>query len=172
MAQPRRTAPLLLLYGSDTLLIALMLFLPFIDRRWQFPKCKSYSTQRTFWGILAAVLMLLFVINPGEFVFILYTLLLVALPEEWFFRAYFMQRVASVSGNQWLANILTSALFAVLHMPTQGWFGLSVFVPSLMLGWIYQQRKDIVLVILLHALANIVYLMYLREALTNLAKFL
>jgi membrane protease YdiL (CAAX protease family) len=156
----------------DTLLVALMLFLPFIDGYWSVPRLKGYKYQSSFWLVLIGVVVFILVIKPGEFNLALYTLLLVALPEEWFFRVYFMTRVETLSENKWTANIATSTLFAVLHVPTQGWLGLTVFVPSLILGWIYQQRQDFVLVILLHAMANIVYLMYFREALTNLAEFI
>ena len=147
----------------DTLLIAMMLLLPFIDRQWALPGFCTYRYRPAIWGALTAAIVLIAVFNSDSVYFILYTLLLVALPEEWFFRAYFLQRLERLWTNRWAANIATSALFAVLHVPTQGMFGMSVFVPSLILGWLYQQRRDIVLVILLHALANLVYLTYLQE---------
>ena len=144
-----------------------MLFLPFLDSQWQVPKYKAYAYQWIIWLVLIGSVSLILVANPDKLNFILYTILLVSLPEEWFFRAYFIQRVESFGFNRMSANIATSALFSIMHIPTQGWFGLNVFIPSLVLGWLYQQRQDIIMVILLHALSNLVYLLYLKEMFLN-----
>jgi membrane protease YdiL (CAAX protease family) len=148
----------------DTLLVAFMLFLPMLDRHWAFAKAVSYRQRRMLLATLIVSMFFILIAHPNALNFILFTLLLVALPEEWFFRAYFMQRVESVTGNQWWANVMTSVLFALLHVPTQGWYGLSVFIPSMILGWFYQQHRDLVVVVLLHTLSNLVYLLYLHEA--------
>jgi membrane protease YdiL (CAAX protease family) len=82
-------------------------------------------------------------------------LFVAALPEEWFFRAYFMDRL----GKGWRDNVLASLLFSVLHGLTQGWLiALLVFAPSLFYGWLYQRTRDLPLVILVHALSNLVYI--------------
>lgn len=147
----------------DTFLVALMLFLPFIDQSWSVPNSKPYKYRSILRLFLIGVACLILILIPNKLNFILSTILLVALPEEWFFRAYFMQRVGSTHGYLWESNIVTSVLFAVLHVPTQGWIGLSVFFPSLVLGCLYQQHRDIVVVILLHSLLNIFYILFLRE---------
>jgi membrane protease YdiL (CAAX protease family) len=152
---------------KNTILVALMLFLPFIDRQWSIPRIRTYNNQRLFWFLFLTAIVIIFLFNTNQLNFILYTLLLVALPEEWFFRAYFLTRMKRLFSNNWTANIVTSALFAIMHVPAQGWFGLSVFIPSLILGWLYQQRQDIVLVTLLHALSNIVYMVYLQGIIVN-----
>ena len=72
-----------------------------------------------------------------------------------------MQRLEQITENRLKANLATSAFFAVVHVPTQGLVGLTVFVPSLIFGWLYQARRDIVLVTLLHAIANLVYAFYI-----------
>jgi len=90
------------------------------------------------------------------------TLLLTALPEEWFFRGYFMSRLEQTGFTPLYANLSASTLFALLHVPTQGLFGLSVFIPSLFYGWLYQRSRDLVLVILLHALSNIIFFAYVQ----------
>lgn len=61
------------------------------------------------------------------------------------------------------ANLAVSLFFALLHLPTQGWSGLSVFIPSLIFGRIYQANNDLLLVLLLHALSNMVFYLYIRE---------
>ena len=145
-----------------------MLFLPFIDQQWMVPKFKPYSYRKMLWiGLLFSIILIL-IANPQKSSFILYTLLLVALPEEWFFRGYFMQRVELIGISKLRANIITSAFFAILHVPAQGVFGMSVFVPSLVLGWLYQLRQDMVLIILIHALSNLVYLLYFEKVVHNI----
>ena len=92
-------------------------------------------------------------------------ILFTALPEEWFFRRYIQQKLTQLFQQEsgLYANLLTLVFFAVLHLPTQGIQGLSVFFPSLFLGWLYQSKRDIILVILVHSLFNLVYIIYLRE---------
>ncbi len=143
------------------LLTGLMLFLPLLDRNWHSPKILYRRFNLIAWGLclLSASSILLF--NLAMLPLALTTLLLTALPEEWFFRAYFMSRLEQNGFNPLYANLGASSLFALLHIPTQGLFGLSVFFPSLFFGWVYQRNRDLVLVILLHALSNIVFVVYL-----------
>ena len=92
------------------------------------------------------------------------TLLLAALPEEWFFRAYFMTRL----GGDLRANLVTSVVFSLLHGLTWGWVtALLVFIPSLFYGWLYQKTRDLVLLVIVHTLSNLVYVMFLRELLAK-----
>ncbi len=145
------------------LLTALMLFLPLLDRSWHPSKISCSRFQLMSWSLclLSASVILFF--NPAMLALALTTLLLTALPEEWFFRGYFMSRLEQTGFNSISANLSTSTLFALLHVPTQGLFGLSVFFPSLFFGWVYQRSRDLVLVILLHALANIVFFIFIEE---------
>jgi len=183
------------------LLTGLMLFLPLLDRTWDYRKAlinrsvnahlckeKKWLNPHTKPFLLASLFitgLIIITVNPDYRWFALTSLLLTALPEEWFFRAYFMTRIegffrqdtppASQVFNALLfkdvhkkypnlsANILTSSLFALLHTPTQGWFGLMVFFPSLFYGWAYQKTRNLLLVILLHALSNIVFVIYISD---------
>ena len=62
------------------------------------------------------------------------------------------------------ANVVVSVLFSLLHVFTRGWFiGLAVFVPSLLFGVIYQKYRDVLMVTLIHFLANIFFLTVLIE---------
>ena len=151
--------------GRAFALTGLMLFLPLLDRNWHYPKFIYSRFNFLLWGLclLSAAGILLF--NPALLGIALGTLLLTALPEEWFFRGYFMSRLEQMGFNPLHANLSASILFALLHAPTQGWFGLSVFFPSLFYGWVYQRSRDLVLVILLHALSNMVFFAYLQGVL-------
>lgn len=149
----------------DTLLVALLLFLPFIDPKWSFPIYKQYRYQWLLWLITIVLFTLIIIDKPLKLYFVLYTLLLVALPEEWFFRGYFLRRVEVFFGGEWASNLITSVVFALMHVPVQGWNGLTVFIPSLFFGWLYQRNRDLILVILVHALFNCIYSIYLRDLL-------
>lgn len=87
-------------------------------------------------------------------------LLFTALPEEWFFRAYFMERM----GTGWRANLIASVLFSLTHGLTRDWTtALLVFLPSLFYGWLYQRTRDLPLLVLVHALSNIMFTLFLAR---------
>ncbi|MBI3188896.1 MAG: CPBP family intramembrane metalloprotease [Gammaproteobacteria bacterium] len=174
------------IYDARTaVLTGLMLFLPFIDRHWHPPIRMRRAHQSPYgahgapyiWLALVVSAITLLVINPQHISTAVMILLLTALPEEWFFRAYFTTQLQKYfagmhtrhSASAWLANIAASLLFALLHTPTQGWFGLSIFFPSLLFGWIYQQQKSLTLVIALHAMSNLVFIIYIKEFLQKIS---
>ncbi len=78
-----------------------------------------------------------------------------------------MMRIERIGLLPYQANVVTSLFFALLHLPTQGVFGLSVFIPSLIYGYIYQRSRDIVLVVLLPAISNIVFFVYIKDMLVG-----
>lgn len=137
-----------------------MLFLPLIDRGWHIPELPRARSHHLAWAVLFASGIALLAWQSSAATFALATLLTAALPEEWFFRAYFMARI----GNGVRANIGASLLFSLMHGLTRGWItaGL-VFIPSLFYGWLYQRTRDIPLLILVHALSNLVYALFLVE---------
>jgi len=60
------------------------------------------------------------------------------------------------------ANVLSSLLFSTLHGLTHGWvIAVLVFAPSLLYGWLYQRTRDVILLALVHAVSNLVYVMFL-----------
>jgi membrane protease YdiL (CAAX protease family) len=137
-----------------------MLFLPLFDRNWQPPKP---LTQRRYTpisiGILLAAMGLL-IWQPAFLSYAITTLLLAALPEEWFFRGYFMTRL----GGNARANLISSVFFSLVHGLTRGWSAAAlVFVPSLFYGWLYQRTRDLPLLVLAHALSNLVYALFLAD---------
>jgi membrane protease YdiL (CAAX protease family) len=96
--------------------------------------------------------------------FFLVQLLLVALPEEVFFRGYLQQQL----GNTLKAVVAVSLLFALGHVVTLclgGGSGLSVcsqavltFFPSLVMGYLYMATGTLWASVIFHFLANIVHI--------------
>jgi len=163
-------------------MLLLMLFLPFLDKNWLFPKFFLFTGRADYLvGIKALLLVTLCLLTLFGYkqIEILPILFLVALPEEWFFRAYFQpglsKVVAAYSSTKYsnakvqlpaafsahAANIATSVFFMLLHVPAQGLRGLLVFFPSLLFGYVYQKTNDLILVVLLHAVSNVIYLGFL-----------
>ena len=135
-----------------------MLFLPLVDRRWRPPIPPRDKRHTIIWGCLLLAIGGMLLWQPRHTAFALATLLLAALPEEWYFRAYFMTRL----GTGWRANLMASVLFCLLHGFTRDWTtALLVFVPSLFYGWLYQRTRDLPLLILIHGLSNLFFASYL-----------
>ena len=103
-------------------------------------------------------------INKLSYSFILMQLLLVALPEEAFFRGYLQQKF----GNSIKSIVIVSALFAVGHFVTLclgGNHGSGVctqailtFFPSLVMGYLYLATGTLWASIIFHFLANVVHI--------------
>ena len=146
----------------------LLLALPFLDRNWKFPISNIVQSNVKNWSVLLLVALVILFFNVRQSEILLLSILFVALPEEWFFRAYCLGRLSILFNNALLANFVTSILFAVLHLPIQGLFGLTVFFPSLFFGWLYQKTNDFILVVSTHILFNIVYILYIKEYMTKL----
>ncbi len=142
------------------LFVALMLLLPLLDSGWRPP---GSPRDRRQWTLIAPLLLAgvaLLIWRPGQLEFAAATLFTAALPEEWFFRAYLMPRI----GRGLAANLLTSLLFSLLHSLTRGpVIGLQVFLPSVFFGWCYQRSGNLMLVILVHALSNLVFVIFLAQ---------
>ncbi|PIP43126.1 MAG: hypothetical protein COX17_08745 [Deltaproteobacteria bacterium CG23_combo_of_CG06-09_8_20_14_all_60_8] len=146
-------------FGQSTVLLGLMLFLPLLDRGWSRPPLPLGRAHVAAWIVLSLVAFGLLAWQPARLSFFFATLALAALPEEWFFRAWFMSRL----GCGFNANLAASLLFSLVHVLAQGPMrGVLVFVPSLAYGWLFQKsREDLPLVVLAHALSNLVYVMVL-----------
>jgi len=143
-------------------IVLLMLFFPFVDSKWKKPDLSLRKISISVCLVYILIIILL-VLNLEKWQLIISSLLLAALPEEWFFRGYFLVRIKQILKSSWQANTLTSLAFSLLHLPTQGWFGLSVFFPSLLFGWLYLKTNNLFLVIGIHALSNTIFLLYLNN---------
>ncbi len=91
-------------------------------------------------------------------------LLMVALPEEVFFRGYlqtaldrqFTTKVRILGANVGLSLVITSAIFAIGHVLTRpSPERLAVFIPSLLFGWMRARTGGVGASILFHALCNL-----------------
>jgi membrane protease YdiL (CAAX protease family) len=97
----------------------------------------------------------------------------VALPEELFFRGYFLTnclkllRAAGKSHSPILdlAGVCLSAgVFAVAHVLTLGSVAsLLTFFPALVFAWLFLRCGSLLPPVLLHGLANIGYVLVLRQ---------
>ena len=104
------------------------------------------------------------VINSLPVAFILTQLLMVALPEEVFFRGYLQNKI----GNNIKGVIIVSLLFAVGHFITLCLGGghnvaicsqaILTFFPSLVMGYLYIKTKTLWASIIFHFFANIVHI--------------
>ena len=143
--------------GRDYVLVGLMLFLPLLDRGWRPPAIPKRSADLMVMASLAVAATALLAWRPQAMPYALSTLLLAALPEEWFFRAYFMPRL----GSGWGANVVASLLFSLLHGLARSWeTALLVLGPSLFYGWLYQRTRNLPLLVLTHALSNLVFALF------------
>lgn len=142
-----------------------MLFGPATDSAWSLPRL-AHRRRALHWTLALAVAMVALVaVRPAAARFALGSVFLVGLPEEWFFRAYFMERI----GKGWGANLVASGVFALLHTITRGpVVGLKVFAPSLLFGWLYQRTRYLPLVVVAHGASNVIYHLYLAEELGRL----
>ncbi len=105
-----------------------------------------------------------FSLGPKPFDFVLGQLIVVALPEEAFFRGYLQSaldrtlghRVRILGAEIGPALLLTSALFAIGHLATVPVPArLAVFFPSLVFGFLRARTGGIGAAILFHAACNI-----------------
>lgn len=94
----------------------------------------------------------------------LFQLLLVALPEEFFFRGYLLGRFNQIFGKPWKlfgASIgpglfWTSLIFAISHSFIHvQWWHLFIFFPALVFGWLREKSGSITAPIFFHACANL-----------------
>jgi membrane protease YdiL (CAAX protease family) len=89
--------------------------------------------------------------------------LLVGLPEEFFFRGYLQTQCDLVwrkryrlFGARWGAGLVFGALtFALCHVPTGGPGRLVVFFPGLFYGWLRARTNTIAVPTLYHAASNL-----------------
>ncbi|KPL25669.1 MAG: hypothetical protein AMJ75_00130 [Phycisphaerae bacterium SM1_79] len=107
-------------------------------------------------------------VPKGEwFSWLTHQFLIVAVPEEIFFRGYLQTNILrlltmTVSRNpaslELLSIIPAAAIFAVSHSVLLGQIeALITFFPSLLFGWLYVKTKSLLAPILFHGLANAGY---------------
>lgn len=142
---------------------ALLLLLPFLDRTGSANIYTCYKNRQIYWSVVLLISATILYFNPAYWKQTINIILFVGLPEEWFFRYYFMSKMQRLLSKPVHANILTSVFFTLVHVQVQGFTGLLVFFPSIIFGYIYLKNKDLLLVVLVHSLSNIIYYLYLDK---------
>ncbi len=85
----------------------------------------------------------------------LFQIFLVALPEEFFFRGYFLKRLKQVFSLP-SAFFLTAFIFSFSHsFIVLRWWHFSIFFPALVFGWLREKTNGLVAPVLFHALCNV-----------------
>ncbi len=145
--------------SRDWLLPVMFLLLPFSDFFWRMPHVRWEQRLVISYVILAVIVSVLLFQHTEVLDLFTIMVLVAALPEEWFFRAYLQKRI----GNNISAVLIVSLLFSSMHYLTHDsavvWL---VFIPSVFFGWIYKKTDDLILIVMLHALSNLVYYIYLE----------
>lgn len=94
----------------------------------------------------------------------LFQLLLIALPEEFYFRGYFQSAMNLIFERRWRVLgtnlgwgwIITAAVFAFAHtIVVYQWWHFSIFFPALIFGYLRERTGSITAPILFHAASNI-----------------
>jgi len=121
-----------------------------------------------FYGVLTSVIVLLpfwFFLWPAEnrpqlipLQVMVFQLIGISLPEEAYFRGFLQE----ILGNNIRGVIVTSILFAIMHLPQLVFYGdgyaLLTFFPSLVMGFMYMQTSNILPSVIFHFSANILFL--------------
>lgn len=94
-----------------------------------------------------------------------YQLLIVALPEEFYFRGYFQSAMNLICEKKWRILgvnlgwgwIITAAVFAAAHsIVTYQWWHFAIFFPALLFGYLRERTGSITAPILFHAASNLI----------------
>ena len=101
---------------------------------------------------------------PGWLNMTLFQLLLISLPEEFFFRGYFQSTIDLVFPKKWRflgvdfgwGLVITAGVFAIAHTAVSyQWWHFSIFFPALLFGYLRLRTGSITAPVLFHAAANI-----------------
>jgi membrane protease YdiL (CAAX protease family) len=122
-----------------------------------------YALGHFFWGYLAEGRSFALHWPPDLANEILVQILMVALPEEFFFRGYYQTQLDRSFGRPWrflgarigLGLIVAAAVFALCHVPFGGPARLVVFFPGLLYGWLRARTDTILVPTLYHAASNV-----------------
>ncbi len=91
-------------------------------------------------------------------------LIVVALPEEFYFRGYFQSAMNSLFAKRWKifgvrlgwSWLLTALIFAFAHtLITFKWWHFSIFFPALVFGYLRERTGNVIAPTLFHATSNI-----------------
>ncbi|KJR42585.1 abortive infection protein [Candidatus Magnetoovum chiemensis] len=117
--------------------------------------CACIVTLAPYCIVTITFLSGIFIVPPINYS--LFQLFGTAIPEELFFRAYLQENL----GQNKISILIVSLMFSLCHFGlfyvTGNIEHLFVFLPSLIMGWLYFKTKNILPSIIYHYLANMVY---------------
>jgi membrane protease YdiL (CAAX protease family) len=160
-----------LLYVPIALSLITRKRISFIDESWK----EVAASIRTFVFVTVAVLgpaalvvwmvpWFSFVWRPDIGSFMLQQLVVVALPEEFFFRGYLQEKWKAVWPSQHrlfgasigVFLILSALIFALSHsLITLQWWHPLIFFPGLVFGWLKEKAGTILAPVLFHTACNV-----------------
>lgn len=96
-----------------------------------------------------------FKLSSYTIIFIFVNLIFTCIPEEIFWRGYIQKNIQTYS-NKTFALLLTSLIFAAIHLAFGGiFFAILAFIASLIYGVVYIRTKRIEVSIICHYLVNV-----------------
>jgi membrane protease YdiL (CAAX protease family) len=123
-----------------------------------------FSIKDFLFGLIVSVVILLpycLIFSPSPspppLNYIIFQLLIVSLPEEYFFRGFLQDSI----GKNFKAVLIVSTLFSIAHLPKaifiNDWISLLSFFPSIVMGYLYMKTNNILPGTIFHLLANLAY---------------
>jgi len=104
----------------------------------------------------------------GWFCWLFYQFMYISVAEEVFFRGYIQDNILRLTGTiaqerqrllQWISIVISAGCFTAAHIMVQGKIiSVLIFLPGLVLGWLFVRTRSLLAPILFHGLANTIYL--------------
>ena len=89
--------------------------------------------------------------------FLLFAALTAGVAEEMLYRGYAIERLALLTGSYWLAGLVATTIFALMHLPIWGWGPVATFfVSGGVMALFYVLTKDLTACMIAHAVTDAV----------------
>lgn len=89
-------------------------------------------------------------------------IMVTSITEEIIFRGIFQKKLRKITDKTYIRVIYPNIIFAIFHIPSLGGFKIeqiiSLFILGCVFGYVYEEEKNLLLPMLLHALYNLVIL--------------
>lgn len=103
-------------------------------------------------------------INEGQDIpvvfLLLFHLIVVAIPEEVYFRGYLQE----ILGSNYRGVVIVSLLFTLMHLIAffnkDNYSTLLTFFPSLFMGWLYLKKRNLLFPITFHYFSNLLFISF------------
>ena len=88
--------------------------------------------------------------------FLVLDVMIVSAGEEWLYRGYAIERLQALTGQPWLAGLISLVVFAIVHLPLWGpGVALSTLVSGGVLTALYLWRRDVLFLMLAHVATDL-----------------